>query len=122
MLAQTLRDIGGHDAPTKLPREYKKIKEHFLKAKEEGKLIIVENRDFRFAYSVKMKLAYVGDRWCMGHVRYVHADEEVLVPYTIHYSDMFASDSPASVAKNMTIIFKGENPFGTRHSEGTGED
>ncbi len=93
-----------------------------MQAKEEGKLILVENNEFRSAHSVKMKLVYVGDRWCMGHVRYVHLGKEVLVPYTIHYSDMFASDSPTAVAKNMTIIFKGENPFGTRHTEGTGED
>ena len=122
MLAQTLKDLGGNQAPSRLPREYQKIKEHFQKAKEDGKLIILENNEFRSAYSVKMKLEYIGDRWCMGRVRYVTPQGEIYVPYTIHYSDMVASDSPTAVAKNMTIIFKGENPFGTRYTEGAGED
>lgn len=122
MLAQTLRDLGGGKAPTSLPREYQKIRDIFKKAKEDNRLVMVENAEFRSAYSVKMKLEYVGDRWCMGKVRYVTPQGEIYVPYTIHYSDMVASESPSTVAKNMTIIFKGENPFGTRHSEGARED
>lgn len=122
MLADVLKDIGGGYASNSLPREFAKVKENFLKAKEAGTPILVENNEFRSAYSVTMKLEYVGDRWCMGKVRYIHLGGEVLVPYTIHYADIFTSDTPNSVARNMTVIFKGENPFGTRYSEGERED
>lgn len=123
MLAQTLKDIGGRDSSTSsLPKEFKKIKENFQRAKDEGRTILLENNEFRSAYSVTLKLHYIGDRWCMGYARYLHLGKEVRVPYTIHYSDVFSSDTPNSAAKNMTIIFKGDNPFGTRYREGAGEN
>ena len=104
------------------PREYLKIKESFQKAMEEGRPILVENNEFRHPYSIKMHLEYVGDRWCMGRVRYVRADGDVYIPYTINYSDMYSEGTAGAAAKNLRIIFKGGNPFGKGLEQGESED
>lgn len=122
MLSQVLRDIRGNSAPNSLPREYKQVRELFIEARDKQTPVLVENSEFRAPYSVTMKVEYVGDRWCMGKVRYYNAGVEIYVPYTIHYADVFSSDKVSSAARNMTIIFKGRNPFGTGHREGTAED
>lgn len=83
-----------------------------MKAKEEGTPILVENNEFRHPSSIKMKLEYVGDRWCTGRVRYIRAGKEVFIPYTINYSDMYSKGTSGAAAKNLKIIFKGGNPFG----------
>lgn len=94
------------------PREYLKIKENFMKAMEEGTPILVENNEFRHPTSVKIKLEYVGDRWCMGRVRHLRMGKEIFIPHTINYSDMYSEGTVGAAAKNLKIIFKGGNPFG----------
>lgn len=101
----------GERYPT-TPVEFGYIKEKFQIAKEQGTKILLESNELNLAQSVVLEIAYVGERWCMGHVTYHRIDKDVRVPYTIPYADLYTSEDTQSKSKNIKIIFKGENPFG----------
>lgn len=94
------------------PYEFQEIKERFQKAKDEGTRILVESNELNLSYSVLLELAYIGDRWCMGRVRYHQPNTDEKVPYTINYADLYTHGKNYSSSKTTKIIFEGENPYG----------
>lgn len=117
MIIDTLREmgLGAHSYGEKYPNtpvEFKGIKMKFQQAKEKGVKVLLESSELNLAQSVVLDISYVGERWCMGHVTYHRMDQDIRVPYTIPYADLYTSGDSQSKSKNIKIVFKGENPFG----------
>lgn len=93
----------------KTPKEYMSIRLRFEEAKENNTPILIESSALNLAQSIVIELEYVGDRWCMGKTSYQRYGEEVQVPYTINYADLYTTDPTVNTPK---IVFKGANPFG----------
>lgn len=91
---------------------YGAIKEKFREAKNMDTSILVENMDFIPANSVVIEISYIGDNWCMGYETKYFNGENIRIPHTIHYADIY-TEANATIGKNRPkIIFEGENPFG----------
>ena len=112
--------LGTTLAPSSIgtPFEFQEIKEMFQKAKDEGTRILVESNELNLSYSVLLDIKYIGDRWCMGTVRYHQPNKDENVPYTINYADIYTHGKNYSSSKTTKIIFEGENPYGTGLREG----
>lgn len=94
------------------PQEFLEVKEKFSEAMANNTEILIENSELSAANSVVIQLAYVGDRWCMGYQHILYYGNDVKVPYTIHYSDVYGSqDRIKSRRRPVKILFKGANPF-----------
>lgn len=91
------------------PKEFIKIRLRFEEAKENNTPILIESSTLNLAQSIVIELKYVGNKWCMGTTSYNRYGEEVLVPYTISYADLYTTDPTVNTPK---IVFKGANPFG----------
>lgn len=89
----------------KTPKEFQEIKAKFQYAKDNGIRVLAESSDLQLPQSVVMDIKYVGDRWCQGIVTYDRTTGVDKVPYTIHYSDVYAPTT------SMRIIFEGDNPY-----------
>jgi len=98
----------------KTPPQLKPIKNMFQKAKDEGTEVLIENSELSYAHSVVIKIAYVGSRWCLGYQKIYRYGEEIKVPHTIQYTDVYTQyeGSRGQSKRQPKIIFKGMNPFG----------
>ena len=93
----------------KTPKEFVDIKRRFEEAKELNTPVLIERSTLSLAQSIVIELKYIGDKWCMGTTTYHRYGEEVEVPYTISYVDLYTTDPTVNTPK---IVFKGANPFG----------
>lgn len=111
---------GANKSPSSIgtPFEFVEIKKKFQEAKDNGTRILVESNELNLSYSVLLELDYIGDRWCMGKVRYHQLNKDENVAYTINYADIYTQDKTYSSSKTTKIIFEGENPYGQGLREG----
>lgn len=112
-IAEMLDKLEAHMPPSSshIPEEYISIRNMFQEAKDNGEKVLVENTELGYAYSVVVKLDYIGTRWCTGYVRYPRVEGVEYVPYTISYADIYTSKYKNSTSKNLTVKFRKENPF-----------
>lgn len=87
------------------PKPYDEIKKALEKTIEQGKRVMIDIKDSYSVQTVVVRFEYVSDRWAMGKSICYLEGQEVEVPYTIHYSDIFCKR-----LKIKTVI-EGENPF-----------
>jgi len=87
------------------PKPYLSIQDKLTRWMEEGKKVLVDVKDSYSVQRVVVKFDYVSDRWAKGTSICYSEGEEILVPYTIHFSDI--------LCKRMKVIVipEGENPF-----------
>lgn len=94
------------------PEEFLEVKQKFQEAKDNGTEILIENSELSAANSVVIQLEYVGNRWCMGYQHILYYGQDVKVPHTIHYSDVYGSqDGVTSRRRPVKVLLKGVNPF-----------
>src|SRR5699024_427556 len=75
--------------------------------KEEGTSLIMEEDGFPNTYSTVMYIEHGTDRWAGRYCLIRHEGEEVKLPKTIHFSDIYVKDKSHKVR----IIFEGANPY-----------
>lgn len=88
-----------------VPKPYQDIKNRLQKTIDEGKRVLIDIKDSYSVQTVVVRFEYVNDRWAMGKSICYLEGEEVEVPYTIHYSDIYCKKS------KIKVITEGENPF-----------
>lgn len=95
------------------PPSLQSVRKRFLDAKKEGKRVLIENSDLSSANSVVVDIDYVGNRWCLGYQKVLYFGEEVLIPHTIHFCDVYGAygNEVQRSKRQVKIIFEGENPF-----------
>ncbi|QQO41342.1 hypothetical protein 015DV004_127 [Bacillus phage 015DV004] len=93
---------------TKVPTPYLEIKKKLQKTVEEGKKVLIDVKDSYSVQTVVVRFEYIHDRWAMGKSICYLDGEEVEVPYTIHYSDIYCDKT------KIKVITEGENPFERR--------
>lgn len=84
------------------------IRQQFIEAMEKGTSILIENSELNAVHSVAIKLSYIGERWCLGYETLHHLGQEIKIPYTVHYTDLYTNKESGKIK----VIFEGENPFG----------
>jgi predicted metal-dependent RNase len=89
----------------KTPSPYLEIQRLFEKTVADGKRVLIDVKDSYSVQTVVVRFEYVASRWAMGKAVCYLEGNEVEVPYTIHYSDVFCKR-----LKIKTIV-EGENPF-----------
>lgn len=89
------------------PKPYKRIKDKFDRVKDSGKRLLIDIKDSYSVQTIVVSLDYVHDRWAKGHSVCYADGKEVLVPYTIHYSDVYCNQM------NIKVVVEGERPNGT---------
>lgn len=90
---------------THAPKPYLDIQKRLQKTVDEGKRVLIDIKDSYSVQTVVVKFEYVHDRWAMGKSICYLDGQEVAVPYTIHYSDIFCK------RLKVKVIAEGENPF-----------
>jgi hypothetical protein len=95
--------VGNINTGTPIP--YAEIKNFLQKTIDEGKRVLIDIKDSYSVQTVVVRFEYVHDRWAMGKSICYLEGQEVEVPYTIHYSDIFCKR-----LKIKTIV-EGDNPF-----------
>lgn len=89
------------------PKPYMTIKNKLQRTIDEGKRVLIDIKDSYSVQTVVLRLDFVSDRWARG-VSVCYSEEgEVLVPYTIHFSDILCKSA------KIKVIAEGENPFGS---------
>ncbi|AQN32529.1 hypothetical protein BCP12_113 [Bacillus phage BCP12] len=76
------------------------------KTVDEGKRVMIDIRDSYSVQTVVVRFEYIHDRWAMGKSICYYDGEEVEIPYTIHYSDIFCNKK-----MNVKVVVEGENPL-----------
>lgn len=94
------------DSGASTPQEYLDIKEKLETAMLSGKRVLVNVRDSYNLQVAVLQLHYVQERWAMGYSICYMGREEVKVPYTVHYSDIYSQRT------KIKLIVEGEDPFG----------
>ena len=108
-----LQENRGYSAERRVPAPFLAIKDKFLQAKKQGKRVLIENSELSSAHAVAIRIEYIADRWCMGYQTVLHFGQEVQIPYTIHYADVYGQheNERRRSSRQVKIIFEGENPF-----------
>lgn len=96
-------------ADSRVPKPYQDIQRRLQKTVEEGKRVLIDIKDSYSVQTVVVRFEYVHDRWAMGKAVCYNEGEEIEVPYTIHYSDIFCR------RMKIKIVSEGDNPFVPRH-------
>lgn len=104
---QVRESLGNANSSDVLPLPYKEIAKKFEEVKAKGESIIIEEGGFPYTDSTVMYIEHVTDRWAGGYSLIRHEGEEVKVPKTIHFSDIYVKDKSHKVR----IIFEGANPY-----------
>lgn len=114
-LAEFSQSLNNEQATYKVgtPIAFYEIRKRFIKAKKEGKRVLLENSDLRSANSVVLTIDYIGSRWCSGYQTVLYFGKELKIPYTIHYSDVYGAVGNMNnrAKRQVKVIFEGENPF-----------
>lgn len=108
-----LQENRGYSANKRIPTPFLSVREKFIQAKEKGQRVLIENAELSSAHAVAIKIDYIADRWCMGYQTLLHFGQEIQVPYTIHYADVYGAkeNERRRSSRQVKIIFEGENPF-----------
>jgi predicted metal-dependent RNase len=93
---------------THAPKPYSDIQRKLQKTVDEGKRVLIDIKDSYSVQTVVVRFEYVHDRWAMGKSICYLDGEEVEVPYTIHFSDIYCK------RLKIKVIAEGENPFVTQ--------
>lgn len=72
---------------------------------ESGKKVLIDIKDSYSVQTVVVKFEYASERWAVGKSVCYLEGQEVEIPYTIHYSDIFCKKL------KVKLIVEGENPF-----------
>ncbi|MGI4563124.1 hypothetical protein ACR2XK_26220, partial [Klebsiella pneumoniae] len=94
---QVKESLGNANSSDVLPLPYKDIAKKFEEVKEKGESIIIEEGGFPYTDSTVMYIEHVTDRWAGGYSLIRHEGEEVKVPKTIHFSDIYVKDKSHKV-------------------------
>jgi len=94
---------------TRTPEPYLDIKRKLQKTMKEGKRVLIDVKDSYSVQTVIVEFEYIGNRWAMGKSICYLNGEEVKVPYTIHYSDIWCK------RLGIKVITEGDNPFSERN-------
>lgn len=97
-----------NSSESEVPKPYEEIKKVLLKTIDEGRRVLIDIKDSYSVQTVVVRFEYVHDRWALGRSICYLEGQEVEVPYTIHYSDIFCKR-----LKIKTIV-EGDDPFGKR--------
>lgn len=89
----------------KTPKPYQDIQRRLQKTVESGKRVLIDIKDSYSVQTVVVRFEYVHERWAMGKAICYLEGEEVEVPYTIHYSDIYCK------RMKIKVIKEGDNPF-----------
>lgn len=106
-MSQVRATLGNANSLDVLPLPYIDIAKKFQQVKDDGESIIIEEGGFPYTDSTVMYIEHVTDRWVGGYSLIRHEGEQVKVPKTIHYSDLYVKDKSHKVR----IIFEGANPY-----------
>lgn len=87
------------------PKPYSEIKRTLQRTIDEGKRVLIDIKDSYSVQTVVVRFQGVYNSWALGKSICYLDGEEVEVPYTIHYSDIYCKR-----LKIKTIV-EGENPF-----------
>ena len=90
-----------------VPEPYLKIAKRFEDVMRNKESIIVEEGSFPYTDSTVMYISHVDDRWVGGYSLTRHNGEEVKIPKTIHYSDIYVTDK----SNKVKIVFEGAHPY-----------
>lgn len=90
------------------PEAYVRIKKRLQKIKSRNNRVLMDIKESYSVQTVVVELEEVYDRWAKGSSICYLEGEEVKVPYTIHYSDIYCK------IFNIKFIEEGENPIGKR--------
>lgn len=92
-----------------IPKPYLEIHKKMQRLVESGKKVLIDIKDSYSVQTVVVKFEYATDRWAMGKSICYLEGQEVEIPYTIHYSDIFCKKM------KVKVIVEGENPFDKKH-------
>jgi hypothetical protein len=87
------------------PKPYSVIKQRIQKTIDEGKRVLIDIKDSYSTQTVVVRFDSAHDRWAKGSSVAYTEEGEILVPYTIHYSDILCKTA------KIKVIVEGENPF-----------
>ncbi|AIW03269.1 hypothetical protein CPT_Mater112 [Bacillus phage Mater] len=90
---------------TQAPKPYLSIQQKLQKIAAEGKRVLIDIKDSYSVQTVVVRFDYVHDRWATGKSICYLEGEEVEVPYSIHFSDIYCK------RLKIKVIAEGENPF-----------
>lgn len=93
----------------KTPEPYQRIKKRLEKVMANNQKVLMDVKDAYNVQSIVVELESVQDRWAMGTSICYYNGEEVKVPYTVHYSDIYCK------TMNLKLIVEGENPIDSRY-------
>lgn len=104
----------------KTPVALRPIRYKFKKAMETNTPVLVENADLSSPHSVVIDISYIGERYCMGYQTILYYGQEIKVPHTIHYTDVYGQyESERRKNKgHPRIIFYGDDPFKEEQANG----
>lgn len=110
-----LNHYRGKTAPVNMaytPNAFVGIRTMFQEAKDKGVQVIIESSEINNMDSVRLTIDYIGDRWCSGYETKWYGGEEVKIPRSIHYSEIYVSTHEPDSSKVKTkLFFRGDNPF-----------
>ena len=90
------------------PKPYREIQRRLQKTIEDRKRVLIDIKDSYSVQTVVVRFEYAADRWAMGKSVCYLEGQEVEIPYTIHYSDIFCK------RLKIKVITEGDSPFGDR--------
>jgi hypothetical protein len=90
------------------PKPYLEIQKHIQKIIKSGKRTLIDIKDSYSIQTVVIRFEYANDRWALGRSICYLEGEEVEIPYTIHYSDIYCK------RLHIKMIVEGENPYDQR--------
>lgn len=108
-----LQENTGHVREQRVPLPLLAVRERFLKAKKQGTRVLIENSELSSAHAVTVAIEHVAERWCLGYQTVLYYGQEIRIPHTIHYTDVYGvnENERRRSSKQVKIIFEGENPF-----------
>lgn len=95
------------------PSPFLDIKNRLQEAKDNGVEILMQVTELGNMDAVRLKLDYIGDRWCSGYEEKRYYNNIIRIPYTINYTELYVNGQGDNPYKSRTqIFFRGDNPFG----------
>lgn len=94
---------------SKVPKPYQEIRKRLQKTVTDGKRVLIDIKDSYSVQTIVVRFEYVSDRWAMGKSICYLDGEEVAVPYTIHFSDIYCRKM------RVKVIVEGDSAFNEGH-------
>ena len=90
------------------PKPYLEIQKKIQRLVDSGKKVLIDIKDSYSVQTVVVRFEYASDRWAMGKSVCYLEGQEVEIPYTIHYSDVYCKKM------KVKMVAEGDNPFAKR--------